>query len=227
MLDPGEQCDPPGPNSAQCADPSSPGGAFLLCNADCTCCIPQTEICGNLTDDDCDGLIDCVDPDCAGTPPCIRRDPSRIRFNVRPVRLDLFTSHGKVGVQQSVEVATQEIGWVLSNSRGLIYRGRLQPGDLASKVNSKVLRFKDPAARLGQGQHDGIYKAKVTVGHRGTIAYHVKAYANLSAATDAEMALHFYIGHGLQGQAWGTSGKWRRTSRGWVAGRAELLGFLE
>lgn len=180
-----------------------------------------------MTDDDCDGLIDCLDPDCARTPPCIRRDPSRIRFNEQPVGLDLFTSHGKVNVQQAVDVATQEVGWVLSNSRGVIYRGSLQPGDLTSNVNSRVLRFRDRAARLGQGQHDGIYKAEITVGYHGTISYHVKAYANLSAATDPEMALHFYLGNGPQGQAWGTSGKWRRTSRGWVAGRAELLGFIE
>src|SRR6185436_8377952 len=46
FLDPGEECDPPGSTSTQC--PSSPAGAFLRCNPDCTCCVPQAEICGNL-----------------------------------------------------------------------------------------------------------------------------------------------------------------------------------
>ena len=35
ILDPGEDCDPPG--NLTCPDPSSPGGAFLACNSDCTC----------------------------------------------------------------------------------------------------------------------------------------------------------------------------------------------
>jgi len=190
-------------------------------------CVPNPagEICGNLTDDNCNGLIDCLDPACASTRPCIRRDPSRIIFKARPIGLDLFTSHGKVNLAQSVDVANQEVGFVLSNPRGVIYRGRLQPGDLWSHVNTRLLRFRDNAARLGQGQHDGIYRAKIQVGYRGTISYHVKAYADLSGATDANMAIHFYIGTGPQAHAWGTSGEWRRTSRGWVAGRAQLLGF--
>jgi hypothetical protein len=40
------------------------------------------------------------------------------------------------------------------------------------------------------------------------------------------MALYFIIGTGPRAQAWGTSGKWKGTSRGWVAGRAQLLGFI-
>jgi hypothetical protein len=37
----------------------------------CSECIPVPEDCGNGLDDDCDGLVDCRDPDCAAVPACI------------------------------------------------------------------------------------------------------------------------------------------------------------
>ncbi len=37
----------------------------------CTECVPAPEVCGNGIDDDCDGLVDCADPDCAAAPACI------------------------------------------------------------------------------------------------------------------------------------------------------------
>lgn len=42
------------------------------CDANCTLgiCQPPAEACTNAVDDDCDGLVDCFDPDCAGVGPC-------------------------------------------------------------------------------------------------------------------------------------------------------------
>jgi hypothetical protein len=66
VLDDGEGCDP------------SAGGAGLepcfakggSCN-DVTCeCLVFEFQCGNTLDDDGDGMIDCLDPDCTGMPPC-------------------------------------------------------------------------------------------------------------------------------------------------------------
>jgi hypothetical protein len=39
-------------------------------------CAPTPEVCDDVTDNDCDGLVDCDDPDCAGDPAC----PSLIEF---------------------------------------------------------------------------------------------------------------------------------------------------
>jgi hypothetical protein len=143
---------------------------------------------------------------------------------VRPVGLDLLSSHGKVNAD-GVSVDGKAISWKLTNARGVIYQGTLQASDFTSGANTRILRYKDIGARLGQGAHNGIYKAKIQVGARGTISYHVKAYADLSAATDPDMALHFIVGSGASAQAWGTSGKWKQTRNGWVAGRAQLLAF--
>jgi len=35
-----------------------------------TQCVPVPEVCDNATDDDCDGIVDCDDPDCTGDPAC-------------------------------------------------------------------------------------------------------------------------------------------------------------
>ncbi len=42
-----------------------------LCQqGDATCCLPEPEDCANGADDDCDGLIDCADEDCASSTLC-------------------------------------------------------------------------------------------------------------------------------------------------------------
>jgi len=91
-------------------------------------CIPVAEVCDNEIDDDCDTLVDCVDEeDClASQPPCkIRRDPASIRFGAGGPGLDLFQSHGRVILPEPIDIASQEVGWFLSNRHGYIYRGAL------------------------------------------------------------------------------------------------------
>ena len=46
--------------------PSWPIGRAYIYTLDPTCQLPSLEVCDNGIDDDCDGWIDCEDPDCAG-----------------------------------------------------------------------------------------------------------------------------------------------------------------
>ena len=45
-----------------------------------TACVPRQEICGNTEDDDCDGLVDCADFDCAGLSACCTEDVGDVLF---------------------------------------------------------------------------------------------------------------------------------------------------
>lgn len=53
--------------SEVCGDSECNGERNCICPADCA---PQSEICGNGDDDDCDGDIDCADSDCSSHPTC-------------------------------------------------------------------------------------------------------------------------------------------------------------
>jgi hypothetical protein len=59
--DDGNACTEDGCPAAVCAHAPIP---------DCTGCVPSPEVCGGASDEDCDELVDCADPDCAGHPSC-------------------------------------------------------------------------------------------------------------------------------------------------------------
>jgi hypothetical protein len=182
-------------------------------------CGLQQEICYNEVDDDCDTLVDCVDEeDCAPEQePCrILRDPSLIRFNTNAPGRDLFTSRGRVLLREPVDLASQEIGWFVSNSDGYIFQGALIAGDLIVSRPGRGT-FADRAAAQGRGRRFGIFTARVKV-RNGVAYYAVKAFGDLSAATGPEMTVQFYIGH----QVWGLTGTWRQLPNGWKLPHAVL-----
>lgn len=58
---------------AGCADPCDPAGGCYdncACNPSDPICAGAIEVCGNVIDDDTDGLADCADSDCAADPAC-------------------------------------------------------------------------------------------------------------------------------------------------------------
>jgi hypothetical protein len=59
--DDGDRCTDDACLDGVCAHAAIPG---------CTVCVPAPEVCDDAADNDCDGLTDCNDPDCAGSPVC-------------------------------------------------------------------------------------------------------------------------------------------------------------
>lgn len=214
VLQVGEDCDPPG--SITCP-PGSPAGAFLVCEPTCTCpavCEPSPELCTGLLDEDCDGLVDCDDPDCTNVAPCgpIQKDPSTIKFDVIG-DLDLFKSHGRVEPGAPIDVGSGAIGWAVTNAQGTIYRGTLHGIDLTANPRRTVFRYLDRGARAG-GSRSGIYRAKIRISRGGTsYGYKIQAYGDLSGAVDPDMSIQFDIG----GKTYVHSEPWKRTKKGWKA----------
>jgi hypothetical protein len=52
-----------------CTDDHCTGGVCSFAPID-NCCVPSVEVCGDGRDNDCDGLTDCDDPNCAAAPRC-------------------------------------------------------------------------------------------------------------------------------------------------------------
>jgi len=239
LLDPGETCDPPG--SITCP-PGSPANAFLACNDDCTCptiptttttvvttsttttttpvCVPQPEntkaACNNLKDDDCDGQIDCEDPDCANVTPCrpARKDPTSITYG-KPGSPDRFRSQATLDMPPT-NIVQSRFAVLLTNPAGIVYKAQLGPGNTLPKAaGGTIFRFRDPAARSGRGNPQGIYSIKLKQ-HRDGSGYTVRAeaYSDLSGATDARMHVQFYIGDNVFITS---DAPWTKLTHGWRA----------
>jgi hypothetical protein len=64
------------------ARPDGAGGGAVEVGPEVPACVPKTEDCFNGLDDDCDGLPDCADPDCAPTAVCVPRPSGDVGTNV-------------------------------------------------------------------------------------------------------------------------------------------------
>jgi len=192
-----------------------------------------------MVDNDCDQLIDCIDPDCSptrcaggtedGEPcstdddimacnegggvcqcPAIRRDPTTIKFG-RPGDLDQFKSHGRLIVPDGVDLAGSEVGWLLSNNQGRIYGVVLPPGSFTPTVNGTSFRYRDRDARI----RGGIRKARIRISRGTTYSYWVEAYGDMSAAVDPNMSIQVYLGNPTATAI--HSEEWSRMRYGWKA----------
>jgi len=111
--------------------------------------------------------------------------------------------------------AADDFSIVLRNSSGVVYSASLESGDLV--LRGKTFSFTDRTARSGAGTSDGIFLVKIreVPGNRGT-RITVRAFADLSAATEASMTLELRVGDDTititdtwQPKAWG----WQRPHR--------------
>jgi hypothetical protein len=198
-----------------------------------------------MIDNDCDGLIDCSDPDCSptlcqggtqngqacstdatilacttggGTCQCphIQKDPTTIAFHKPPKTLDRLKSHGRVTILGSVNIGGAETGWLLDNTRGRIYGVVLPAGSMTANATGTLFSYKNIAAKTS----GGIYVAKIrfkagNVNHTPSYTYSLETYGDISAATDANMAIQFYIGNLATSAI--HSEVWTRTKSGWKA----------
>jgi hypothetical protein len=195
-----------------------------------------------MIDNDCNNLIDCTDPACqpatcsGGTQngqscstvqlqtacttgggvcvcPFIRGDPTYIKFGPEGAKMDQLTSHGRVVIPGPVlDVQGAEVGWLLSDANGKIFEAKLPAGSLKPDQSGKVFGYKNPDAKLV----GGIFRVSLRVRRVGTsYGYRVEAYGNMSAATDADMAIQFYVGN--QPTSAIHSETWKRVKKGWTA----------
>jgi hypothetical protein len=176
-----------------------------------------------MMDNDCDLLIDCADPDCSSVFPCptAKKDPTVIRFG-REGALDLIKGHAKLEMAP-VDIKAMAVGVLLSNPNvlpnGTIYAGSLAAGALTPSPSGRIFRFRNPDARTG----GGIYSLKIKQARDGSFyTFGFTSYADLSAATDANMRLQFYIGDDANAARDGRifitiATPWTQTPTGWRA----------
>jgi cysteine-rich repeat protein len=192
VVDPGEECD----------DGNQVDGDG------CTTACRLEEICNDLIDNDGDGLIDCLDPDCPACPP-IRRDPAIIRFRPQQPGHDLVTVHGRIDPTTPIDPAHEEVGVVITNDDGVVYRGLLEAGDLKA-TGMRAFHFLDRAAKNGTSQRDGLYAVQI-VRHASGYRMQIQASSDLGAATLPSMSTQFKVGDDM----FLTTSNWKRTPIGW------------
>ncbi len=172
------------------------------CSKDCM----KQEICADLVDNDGDGLIDCDDPDC---PEClhITKDPASVTF--KDAGPDVYKVHGRIDPVTPIAPTTEEVGILLTNADGIIYKALLYPGDITGRRDARFL-FVDRAARKGNGIRGGIGKLTIRrLAHR--YWFTVETYGDLRGATLPVMTVQLMIGDDV----FSYKSEWKRTRTGW------------
>ncbi len=184
----GEQCDPP----------NVPG-----CDTNCH----ATEICTDLIDNDGDQQIDCTDDDCDCLP--IGRDPGAIRFGP-PTGHDLFAVHGALDPESGLDPTTDTISFLLTKNDGTVKIFQLViPAGEVKRIGRNLFRYKNNLAkrqRSGLARFDLRYCPK-----RDNFTFVVKAYGDLSGATEANMAVQLVIGE----DKFLNESAWAKLPKGW------------
>jgi hypothetical protein len=160
-----------------------------------------------------------VDPDCFLIFPCppAKKDPTMIRYG-RAGGLDMIRGHAKLEMAPT-DLAATPVSVLLTDLRGAIYSDGLPAGALSGDAGGRIFRFRNAAART----EGGMYAVKIKRNRDGvTYTFSFTSYGDLSAATDENMRLHFYVGTddaaASDGRIFVTlDAPWRQTPNGWRA----------
>jgi hypothetical protein len=220
VVQPGEECEPPSTTTCDASCQRVPTcGDNLLDSPPEQCEPPNTttcgptcllkELCTDGTDNDGDGLIDCLDPDCPVCPPP-KKDPATIKFGRIP-GTDRFKAHGSLqsaNEDLTFDPATESVTVVLSNARTIILRATLTPGMMTSKVTGSA-DFRDRTFAAA----DGLYRMKIRT-RRGLWVFSILARGDYSVATDPQMNLSINVGS----QSVSATRNWAPKTYGWYLG---------
>ncbi len=132
--------------------------------------------------------------------------------------LDVLTFHGRVALVPPslggpVDPVADGFGVELRNLFGVIYEGRLDPGDIVDMGKMRY-RFKDKPAALGAGTRDGLYHVINRFRQYSGVWYYtvkIRAYADLTFATEAWMTLLMFEVNGPAS----VTAEWVEKKNGW------------
>jgi cysteine-rich repeat protein len=195
ILHPGEQCD----------DGNGIEGDG------CTAACEPGELCLDQVDNDGDGFIDCDDPECG----CINfqaicHHPCPSKIVLRPDRpTDILSIRAGIYPTQSFDPSTVSFGVTITNANGIIYSATLQPGDL--KAAGRKYQFADAGVFTGGGIRNGLRLVRMSQRSDGLWRFSIRAFTDLSAATEAEMTMQVVIGN----DAFQKTATWTPRGNGW------------
>ncbi len=218
-----DECHLPGvcnPQTGQCTNPTATDGT--LCDDGSQCSVGDqcvggvcqgvvgqcVEVCTDQDDNDDDGLIDCLDPDCPScTPvlnPCGHPCVTQILFQRRG--LDLIRLQAAFKPNTPADPATEQVGLLITNANGVVFADLLPAGTV--KKAGKAWAATVKSAKTG----GGIFKLKITLHADGSYRFNVRAYEEMSStATLATMSVQLLIGD----DAAVTTSTWAAIKTGW------------
>jgi cysteine-rich repeat protein len=196
---------------------SNPGGGcgdgIVACGEECddgntkngdgcsgTCKIESTgEICGDLIDNDINGLYDCDDPNCS-CPAMVNGGlpPRMSRLIVGRRNLDVIRLKGAVLPTAPVDLSKNKFGVLITNASGLVYSVEIPAGQIEARGKRGTWVYRNRGARSGGGIQSLRVKT-ATAGGGSVLNFSLVAMGKLNNATDPVMTTEIVVGDQYSG----------------------------